>query len=173
MYLEVQLFEPWTYRGHMILDPAMGYPLDLDQVQGRNGLRKSYKILIADDNDEDTSLLVGSFQDAHVPVECAYARDGETLVQMLSQDPDDFDLAVLDFYLPKKNAGEALATLRSAQRLPNFPIVVLSSFLPPHHQDALSANGVRRILTKPSELSEYNTLVTTLLSVLQTKEQVA
>jgi len=163
----------YMYRGHMILEPASATTLHLNEVQERSRLRTTYKILIADDSDEDAALLLSSLREAGSEVVSTNVRDGDELLQLLSSDAGSFCLAVIDFHLPRRDAGEVIATLQQTRGLPACPVVVLSSFISPQQQRTLLANGVRGIHTKPGSLSGYAVLASKLVGILGENENAA
>src|SRR5690606_39229967 len=91
------------------------------------------------------------------------ADDGVTALEKIIADKERFDLLLLDFYLPKKNAQEVSAQLRDAGLTKHGPIVVLSSHVSAAQRRDLLASGVHDVLRKPDDLNGYAELARRLL----------
>lgn len=97
--------------------------------------RKNNKILVAEDSDDDFLLIRDAFEENAVPVDLAWVKDGEELLDYLHhrglyQEPGSAvvpDLILLDLNMPKKNGFEALKEIKADALLRRIPIIVLST----------------------------------------------
>jgi PAS domain S-box-containing protein len=84
------------------------------------------------------------------------------------QDPDAFDLAVLDHTMPRLTGLELAGALLHAR--PTLPVILYTG-----HREALSeaqaqAAGVRALVRKPVDVAELHRLIQTLLPVMATRD---
>jgi len=97
--------------------------------------RKNSKILVAEDSDDDFLLIRDAFEENAVPVDLAWVKDGEELLDYLYrrgpyQKPGSAtvpELILLDLNMPKKNGFEALKEIKADAQLRRIPIIVLST----------------------------------------------
>src|SRR5579862_2786404 len=113
----------------------------------------SCRILICDDSNDDSALLLHSLLTAGVTVDCTRARDGDEALDFLMTTPE-FDLVVLDHRLPRKSGLDVVEILHGHGRFPSCPVIVLTSHLG-NEQQRLSALGVQAVLEKPFSLEGY------------------
>ena len=129
-------------------------------------VKKRPHLFIADDNSGDVSLLLQGFTDCNVEVDITHAHDGDEVIQHMEGDSSQFDLAVLDYYLPKKTGVEVTRLLQLNARLPKCPVVMLTSLPLASQSQELKLAGIREILTKPSDLDGYGKLAKRLLDLI-------
>jgi len=131
---------------------------------------KPLKILIADDDEEDRFLIMSALNKNDIKNKIQTVEDGEALLEYLCNtgkytDSKKYslpDLIFLDLNMPKKNGIEALAEIRSNERLKHIPIIVLSTSQA--EQDILNSYkfGVNSFITKPvtfEDLIEITTVI--------------
>jgi two-component system nitrogen regulation response regulator GlnG len=85
------------------------------------------------------------------------AADGQSALRLLADNPDGFDLILLDYQLPDSTDLDLAATLR--QLSSRSQIVLMTAFGTTDTAREASAVGVDRVLTKPFELVELASLV--------------
>ena len=112
-----------------------------------------HRILICDGNDYDVYILLTSLEAAGLLFEHIRARDGSEAFNFMSG-TSEFDLVVLDYWLPNQSGLGLLQQLRQCGSFPQCPVVVFTSYAGRDH-DALRALGVRAILEKPLSLEGY------------------
>lgn len=97
-------------------------------------------------------------------------HDGDQLLARLTTLGSDarntYGLVVLDYHLPRRSAEEVLIALNQQQRNLGIPLVVMTTLISEGEKRRLSKLGVREILSKPFDLSEYFALARTLSSML-------
>jgi CheY-like chemotaxis protein len=90
--------------------------------------RLSYRCLLVEDNDFIRDLFAYGMEKYRrtrsADVSLALATDGREAWDMLRQ--EDYDLAIVDYYLPIQNGSELIARMRAEPRLAGMPIVAIS-----------------------------------------------
>jgi len=98
-------------------------------------LKKTYTILMAEDDSDDLSLIRDAFNETRFDGEIRAVNDGEELLEYLNirgkfTDPSQCpkpDLILLDLNMPRKDGREALAEIKTDPNLRAIPIVVLTT----------------------------------------------
>jgi CheY-like chemotaxis protein len=98
-------------------------------------IKKSFTILMADDDPDDLVLIRDAFDENRFEGEIKSVNDGEELLDYLNNrgkyiNPDLFpkpDLILLDLNMPRKDGREALAEIKADPDLKILPIVVLTT----------------------------------------------
>jgi CheY-like chemotaxis protein len=116
-------------------------------------------ILLAEDNDDDASLVNRGFRGFSDRAELVRAMDGiEALEIMASRDLPPV-VALLDLKMPRMGGIEVLAHMRADEKLSCVPVVVLTSSDEPDDVRAAQEGGCTAYLTKPVDFESYMTLV--------------
>jgi signal transduction histidine kinase/CheY-like chemotaxis protein/HPt (histidine-containing phosphotransfer) domain-containing protein len=140
------------------LDEAGGEaPVDEDvrALRARAGCR----ILLVDDNRINREILHGLLQDTGIRLEDA--EDGISAVRIYGEDPDRYDLILMDIQMPGLDGYGATAQIRAFD--PDVPIVALTAdALVSDVEQSLGA-GMNAHLNKPIDLEA---LASTLLEFL-------
>lgn len=111
------------------------------------GARDSMRILYVDDDELYGCLVQLAFrQRGH---ELALCLTLEAAQALLDEDPTGWDLAFVDFRLPRTDGAEVVASLRT--RLPQLPCLILTGLVTPAVLEAARASGAVQSLTKPLE----------------------
>ena len=87
--------------------------------------KKNHQILIAEDNEDDYILTRDAMQEAKLPVDLAWVKDGEELMNYLRRQSPE--LILLDLNMPKKSGKEALREIKASPLLRRIPIVAFST----------------------------------------------
>jgi CheY-like chemotaxis protein len=124
--------------------------------------KKTYSILIADDDSDDRQMLKEVFQENNLINELYFVEDGDELLDYLKnkgkyQDRKvrpRLDLILLDLNMPKKDGREALREIKSDPLLKSIPVIVLTTSKV--KEDILKTYnlGVNCFITKPSSYQE-------------------
>lgn len=94
--------------------------------------RKSFAILLVEDNRADVVLIREALRDADIPNELLVAKDGIEALEILykkgnfSASPTP-DLIILDLNLPRKNGIEVLSEIKNDRDLKMIPVIILTS----------------------------------------------
>lgn len=122
--------------------------------------RRSVRILMAEDDDDDFFLATRALRQARLANEVMRVRDGEELMAYLLrrapfESPDSSPvphLVLLDLNMPRKSGREALAEIKSNPTLRSIPVVILSTSKA--EEDILRSYdlGVNSYIRKPVDL---------------------
>jgi two-component system, response regulator len=110
-------------------------------------------VLVAEDDEDDFSVLRDAFGEGAPGMGVEWVRDGEELTDHLRKNPAPA-LVVLDLNMPKKDGREALKEIKSDRLLRHIPVVVLTTSS--SREDILTAYGlgISAYMQKPMSFSE-------------------
>jgi PAS domain S-box-containing protein len=114
-------------------------------------------------DDEPGLALVGKRRLERLGYRVVLAGDGEEAVERFRAAPDDFDVVVSDYLMPRRN-GIELATEITRIR-PDLPVVILTGFIDDLPEAVVRAAGVREILRKPATAGELAAVLSRVLEV--------
>lgn len=113
------------------------------------------RILVVDDEGLIRWSLVQTLSDSgHATVE---AVDGASAIRAVSEAPEPFDVALLDFRLPDSNDLTLLSRLRRLS--PWTQIILMTAYGTPEVVQGAVDLGVFRVVAKPLDMNEVSTLV--------------
>ena len=114
-----------------------------DDLKPLTGIR----VLAVDDNKMNLMILRGILE--HHGASVTEATDGEQAIKLLTNEPKNLDICLMDVQMPVMNGLEATRFIRGNPKTSNFPIVALTAgAMLAEHQSAMDA-GVNEVLTKP------------------------
>lgn len=87
--------------------------------------QRIHQIVIAEDNEDDYLLTRDAIQEAGLPMELAWVKDGEELMSYLRRQPAE--LILLDLNMPKKSGKEALKEIKASPLLRRIPVVAFTT----------------------------------------------
>ncbi len=118
-----------------------------------------YKILVADDREDNLGLLREwlSSQDYHV--RCA--RDGREALDLARQDPPD--LILVDKVMPELDGISVARELKKEERFSTVPIIVLTGREDTRRHTIFDETGADDLIMKPLTFEEVDTRVKTML----------
>ncbi len=87
--------------------------------------------------------------------------DSKKALESLQKEPNSFDLALTDYWMPQMTGIDLARELHRAR--PDLPIVLLTGFMEELPSEMLHACGIRAILNKPATTHELADAVHTLL----------
>jgi len=122
-------------------------------------MAQPYKILVADDREDNLGLLREwlSSQDYHV--RCA--RDGREALDLARQDPPD--LILLDKVMPEVDGLAVARELKKEMRFSTVPIIVLTGREDTRRHAIFDETGADDLIMKPLNFEEVDTHVRTML----------
>jgi CheY-like chemotaxis protein len=109
--------------------------------------RHPLRILCVDDNTELVELIAEMLRFYGYRVKCAY--DGDEALQMISAEPDQFELLITDWEMPRLDGRELIVKARAAGFRGN--VVVFSGALTLRDRQRFGELGVEAIVDKPAE----------------------
>ena len=120
---------------------------------------KPYKLLVIDDNKEILNALYDFF--SKKKYEVVSASDGLDGLKLLETDKQGFDLIITDLVMPNISGVGLISIIK--KKYPDMPVIAITGW--GEHPEALATEAqANRVLEKPFELSELDTLIRELLS---------
>ena len=118
-----------------------------------------YKLLIIDDNKEILAALHDFFSKKHYDV--VSASDGLDGLKLLETEKQGFDLVITDLVMPNISGVGLISIIK--KNFPDMPVIAITGW--GEHPEALATEAqADRVLEKPFDLSELDTLIRELLS---------
>jgi CheY-like chemotaxis protein len=111
-------------------------------------------VLVAEDVEVNFEILVALLEHTHVTLD--WAMNGEEAVKKFKEDPQRYDLILMDMQMPEKNGLEATREIR-ASGLPNateVPIVAMTANVFQDDIDNCHASGMNDHLGKPLDFAQ-------------------
>ena len=120
---------------------------------------KPYKLLIIDDNKEILNALYDFF--SKKKYEVVSASDGLDGLKLLETEKQGFDLIITDLVMPNISGVGLISIIK--KKYPDMPVIAITGW--GEHPEALATEAqADRVLEKPFELSELDTLISELPS---------
>ncbi len=121
-------------------------------------------IFIADDDEEDITLLQDSLIDRNSMVNCMTFHNGLVLLNYLNTHIEELpDLIVLDINMPVKNGFVTLHELKQNPLLKSIPVIMLTSSVRQEDESRCLQMGCRVLFKKPNSVSEFINLAERIL----------
>jgi diguanylate cyclase (GGDEF)-like protein len=118
-----------------------------------------YKILVADDREDNLGLLREWLSSQDYYVRCA--RDGREALDFARQDPPD--LILLDKVMPEVDGLSVARELKKEQRFSTVPIIVITGRDDTRRHTIFDETGADDLIMKPLSFEEVDTRVRTML----------
>lgn len=122
--------------------------------------KKTFWILLVDDDADDRYLLQTAFEESNTPCRLDYVEDGDEIFTYLDKQvqPDSEgeqlpDLILLDLNMPKKNGWQVLNELKQSPLFKHIPVVILTTSKSPEHVRKSYTLGASSFISKPSSFS--------------------
>ena len=112
------------------------------------------RVLFAEDVEINREILIALLEPTGVELVCA--ENGVQALEMFSQNPDDFDLILMDMQMPEMDGVEATQRIRALdyERAKTIPIVAMTANVFREDIEACLAAGMNDHLGKPIDMSE-------------------
>lgn len=121
-------------------------------------------IFIADDDDDDISLLIASLTERNSMVNCITFHNGLVLLNSLTMNNEQLpDIIILDINMPVKNGFLTLHELKQNALLKSIPVIMLTSSVRQEDETRCLQMGCRVLFTKPDSLLGYINLAERIL----------
>ncbi|WP_407356510.1 response regulator [Methanolobus sp. WCC5] len=111
-------------------------------------------ILVVEDNIENMELIAYLLRSKGYEIELA--MDGKKALELA--DKYNFDLIILDIYLPVMNGFEVLKRLKSSLNS-NTSVVAVTASVLPNNKELLFAAGCSEYLEKPFAIDDFCEMV--------------
>jgi CheY-like chemotaxis protein len=128
---------------------------------------KPIHILLVEDNEGDILLTQEAFEDAKIITHLSVTRDGKEAMDFLTQQGKYPNatlpaLILLDVNLPMKDGYEVLRFIKGNKNLRHIPVIMLTTSSSKRDIDKAYDNHVNCYITKPVEINDFITVVTTI-----------
>lgn len=128
-------------------------------------------VLLVEDNPADVALFEELLEEEKCHVALCCANNGYDALDYLNRrngfkEVKSPDIIVLDLGLPRMNGYEVLENIRNTLHLTKIPVVVLTTSRDPKDEELCKRLGASMFLSKPYDLSGYESLVHQLATVV-------
>lgn len=118
------------------------------------------RILIVDDEESMRSL--GEALLSELGYDISLAENGQIAVDLVTQNPHQFDLVLLDMIMPVMNGHDCFNALRAIR--PDLPIILVSGFSKSEDLVAMKKHGLSAFIQKPYHSKDLSRLVANVLA---------
>ncbi|MCJ7618244.1 MAG: response regulator [Desulfobacterales bacterium] len=126
-------------------------------------MKKEYKLLIIDDNEEILSVLSNFFRKKNYSV--VTAPNGLEGMKLFESENANFDLIITDLVMPHITGVGVISIVK--KNYPEIPVIAITGW--GEHPEALAIESqADLVLKKPFELSELENFISNLLSKKRT-----
>jgi CheY-like chemotaxis protein len=128
--------------------------------------QKSISILLAEDDDDDCILFQEALSEIPLKTSLTVLRDGEILMNELSNKTALPDVLFLDLNMPRKNGCECLIEIKQNERIKDLPVIILSTSFDEAVIRQVYDDGACYYLRKPGEFSDLKMILHKSLQLL-------
>ena len=122
-------------------------------------MKKTYKLLIIDDNEEILAILSNFLRGKKYDV--VTANNGLDGMKLFKSENGNFDLIITDLVMPNITGVGVISIVK--QKFPEIPIIAITGW--GEHPEALATESMADlVLKKPFKLSELDNLISNLIS---------
>ncbi|TDE12856.1 response regulator [Dyadobacter psychrotolerans] len=114
---------------------------------------KPVHILLADDDEDDTSLFQEALEQIQISTRLDIAENGMELMHTLADNQHVPDLIFLDMNMPIKNGLECLVEIRNSDDFKEIPVVILSTSVADYLLKSAYQAGANLYIQKPTSFS--------------------
>jgi DNA-binding response OmpR family regulator len=123
-------------------------------------MNNPYRLLIIDDNKEILTALTDFLSKKKYDV--VSASDGLDGLKLLETEQQGFDLVITDLVMPNISGVGLISIIK--KKFPDLPVIAITGW--GEHPEALATEAqANRVLEKPFDLSELDTVIRELLSI--------
>jgi CheY-like chemotaxis protein len=131
--------------------------LMLEQLHTADAVFAGARILIVDDDVRNIFSLTSLLEDHGMTVR--FAENGRDAVAMLQEEPDRFDLVLMDVMMPDLDGYETTRAIREDPRLRTVPIIALTAKAMKGDREKCIAAGASDYITKPVDAEQLLSLM--------------
>ncbi len=119
---------------------------------------KGSKILLAEDNEGNQMVVEGLLEDSGI--ELTTVINGQKAVEAIFNNPDKFELILMDINMPVMDGYVATSIIREYQKYDNIPIVAMTANITEGDIEKSKSFGMQDHLSKPINVENfYKTLL--------------
>lgn len=133
--------------------------IEYEMLRNVDEMKKIYKLLIIDDNEEILALLSNFLMEKKYDV--ITANNGLEGIKLFEFENGKFDLIITDLVMPNITGVGIISIVK--QKCPDMPIIAITGW--GEHPEALATESKADfVLKKPFKLSKLNKLISNLIS---------
>ena len=125
-----------------------------------------FSILIAEDDEDDYTLITDAIKSSQNKCQVNWVRDGEELLDFLNTTNDlgvgknkGPDIILLDLNMPKKDGREALEEIKSHPKFKNIPVIVLTTSQAKMDIQKVYDLGANSFIQKPFKYGDFSSMM--------------
>jgi CheY-like chemotaxis protein len=115
------------------------------------------RVLVVDDSAINRAVAQGALKLAGVAV--TLANDGEQALSRLREQPDGYDVVLMDIQMPVMDGLTAARAIRADPALAGLPVLALSAGVLEEERESALAAGMNDFITKPLDLQQLNAVL--------------
>ncbi|HYV94360.1 MAG TPA: response regulator [Chitinophagales bacterium] len=132
-------------------------------------MRDKIFILLIEDDADDIHLLKAALESNGIPYTMKEIMSGDEVISYLKSCNELPHVIVLDLNLPKMHGKEVLKAIKEEDSLHKIPLMVLTTSNALEDKDFCLKLGANSFITKPTTQEEFNSIITTLVSLTSEK----
>lgn len=122
-------------------------------------LKKTLRILLIEDDQDDVDLLKEAFEDNNVPYAMDVIKDGGLVADFMDKRVSFPDIIILDFNLPRVHGRELLKRFKASPHFKDIPLIILTTSSAKEDMEYAIREGADRFLIKPSTVQGLNSVI--------------
>lgn len=116
-------------------------------------------ILLADDDSDDRDLFKEAIGLVNPHVQVTIVRDGEELIEYLTNNLPGPDMIFLDLNMPRKNGKECLDEITNHTRWKEIPVVIYTTSINPKDVEDCARKGAFDFVRKPNSFEDLKIIL--------------
>ncbi len=130
----------------------------------------SYKVLIVDDNTNNSRLIEGILSADERQFDCSFAENGAQAFEKAKQiNPD---LILMDLYMPEMDGMESLRLMQTHPELKETPVIFITAFKTTENFKQAFDEGAFDFISKPIDINELRSRINRALGVGETLRRI-
>ena len=130
-----------------------------------------FSILIAEDDEDDYTLITDAIKSSQNKCQVNWVKDGEELLNFLYSTSDlgvgekkRPDIIILDLNMPKKDGREALEEIKSHLNFKNIPVIILTTSQAKIDIQKIYDLGANSFIQKPFKYADFSSMMESLFN---------
>jgi CheY-like chemotaxis protein/two-component sensor histidine kinase len=136
------------------INKCLGFAVRPDEPEADSLDFSNRRILLAEDIDINQEILITLLKPTGIQIDCA--NNGEHAVRLFSENPDQYDLILMDIHMPGKDGYEATREIRGMNlaRARDIPIIAMTANVFREDIDKCFEAGMNDHIGKPVDIDE-------------------
>jgi len=124
------------------------------------------KIWLAEDDLDDAIIFSETLKEIRPESQLEVVENGEQLMEQLRANDTLPNFIFLDLNMPRKNGLECLKEIKTSDELKLIKVIILTTSASRTEKQQCYDLGVEMFITKPTNYSDYKSIIYTCLNVL-------